>query len=236
MRRLLRFLKLAEQLDKVNDIEGLNRLCVYYNSFIIKHSHYVPDNDGKTPNPWRKNMDYAEWENSPYFGSVSEFMKKFPGGIKDWIEWRRKIKKDHNTKWSDFHKCIKKQAHWGPGPPIWEPNINYDIHKYSPFLGNMREFMERFPGGIPDWIKWRRSIQNSPSDIDIKNRIDYKEFPSKPVKFPKTANLEKHIWSCDDSFKSILQFIKSQNANDSDASSKAVIDFIKYWKSLKEKK
>lgn len=93
MKTLLRFLKLADTMDKENDENGLKILNTHFGAFIKKHSHYVPDNSN-TPNPWRRNMDYSKWDNSPYFGSVSEFMKKFPGGIKDWIEWRRKNRKN----------------------------------------------------------------------------------------------------------------------------------------------
>lgn len=105
MRRLLRFLKLAEQLNENNDSYGLQTLCTQFDAFVKKHhkkAHYMPHNDGKTPNPWRRNMDYAGWENSPYFGSVSEFMEKFPGGIRDWVEWRRKTQEERNKKWSEF--------------------------------------------------------------------------------------------------------------------------------------
>ena len=63
-----------------------------------KVAHYEPKNDS-TPNPWRKNMDYADWENSPYFGSMTEFMKKFPGGIEDWRKWKEKTKKQRFKKW-----------------------------------------------------------------------------------------------------------------------------------------
>jgi hypothetical protein len=102
MRRLLRFLKLADTLDKNKDAAGLQSLCVQFDAFLQKHGHYVPENDGSTPNPWRRNMDYAGWENSPYFGSIAEFMEKFPGGIRDWIEWRRETQTDRNKKWSEF--------------------------------------------------------------------------------------------------------------------------------------
>lgn len=108
MRRLLRFLKLADVLRIQNDEEGLKRLYAQYAGFIKKNAHYEPINDGITPNPWRRNMDYSDWENSPYFGSVSEFMKKFPGGIKDWVEWRRKTQKERNKMWSNID--YKKKA------------------------------------------------------------------------------------------------------------------------------
>lgn len=117
MRRLLRFLKMAANLDENNDTLGLQRLSAQFDAFINKHynqviveAHYAPQNDGSTPNPWRRNMDYAGWDNSPYFGSVSEFMEKFPGGIRDWIEWRRETQTDRNKKWSDF-SWQKKAEH-----------------------------------------------------------------------------------------------------------------------------
>jgi hypothetical protein len=101
----MRFLKLA---DSMKDSVGLKSLCVQFDSFMKKHGHYMPHNDGTTPNPWRKNMDYSSWESSPYFGSVSEFMEKFPGGIKDWIEWRRKTQEERFQKWDPKKKAAAR--------------------------------------------------------------------------------------------------------------------------------
>ena len=82
---------------------SLEKLCVQFDSIATKHleklAHFIPDNNGNLPNPWRRNMDYSEWENSPYYGSVSEFLRKFPGGIKDWLSWRNKTSKDRNELW-----------------------------------------------------------------------------------------------------------------------------------------
>jgi len=95
-----RMLKIAEMLYDVGDSEGFERLCVQLNAYFKKCAHFEPLNDGITPNPWRHNMDYAEWENSPYYGSMTEFMEKFPGGIPDWIKWRRETQKQRNLMWS----------------------------------------------------------------------------------------------------------------------------------------
>ena len=108
MNRLERFLKLALLFHKNNDQSSLNILNVQFNSFIKKHGHFEPHNDPNLPNPWKRNMDYAEYENSPYYGSISEFMKKFPGGIKDWIEWRKKTKDDRNSIYDINPKKVKK--------------------------------------------------------------------------------------------------------------------------------
>ena len=96
----IRMLKLAETLYNSGDSEGFNRLCVQFNAYLRKCAHYEPVNDGTTPNPWRHNMDYAGWENSPYYGSMTEFMERFPGGIPDWIKWRRETQKERNLMWS----------------------------------------------------------------------------------------------------------------------------------------
>lgn len=76
-------------------------------SYMAKEAKYVPDTDGNTPSMWRKNMDYAGWENSPYFGSMSEFLKKFPGGIEEWRKWREKNKKERYKMWD----IKKRKAH-----------------------------------------------------------------------------------------------------------------------------
>jgi hypothetical protein len=108
-------LKMAEIISKLGNIEELNRFSVQFNAYIKRHAHFKPDNNGKTPNPWKKNMDYgAEYENSPYFGNINEFLKRFPGGIKEWLEWRNKTEKDrfkmyNKMRWaSDNNKTIKK--------------------------------------------------------------------------------------------------------------------------------
>ena len=36
------------------------------------------------------NLDYSPEEESPYFGSVGEFLEKYPGGIGDWLVEKRK--------------------------------------------------------------------------------------------------------------------------------------------------
>lgn len=77
------------------------------NEPIYSKAHYGPKEDDNLPNPWRKNMDYgASYDQSPYYGSIKEFMKKFPGGIKQWREWREKTKKKRNRMWS--HEKSKK--------------------------------------------------------------------------------------------------------------------------------
>lgn len=100
---LERLLKLAEIMAADGDVEGLKSLDRRLAGYIKREAHFTPNNDGKTPNPWRRNMDYAPWENSPYYGSVSEFMKKFPGGIKDWVAWRKENREERHKKW-DINK------------------------------------------------------------------------------------------------------------------------------------
>ncbi|MFA5048457.1 MAG: hypothetical protein WC516_05550 [Patescibacteria group bacterium] len=111
---LIRLLKTAKAISDSGDIEAFNSFCVQFDAFVIKNkinkvAYMEPKNDGTTPNPWRKNMDYSSWENSPYYGSVSEFMEKFPGGIRDWIEWRNNIKKERFQLW-DTEKTKERIA------------------------------------------------------------------------------------------------------------------------------
>jgi hypothetical protein len=46
---------------------------------------------------WRKNLDYGE--DSPYFGSVKDFLKKYKGGLAEYIRKRRKSRKKRERKW-----------------------------------------------------------------------------------------------------------------------------------------
>lgn len=112
---LIRLLKIASVISDSGDIEAFNSFCVQFDAFVSKNNvinktaHMEPRNDGTTPNPWRKNLDYHPWENSPYYGSVSEFMKKFPGGIREWVEWRNKTEKERFQLW-DPEKNKKRVA------------------------------------------------------------------------------------------------------------------------------
>lgn len=98
-----RLLKLADVAYDSEDVKAIRIVEAQFNAYAKKYcvAHYRPHNNGNTPNPWRKQMDYASWENSPYYGSISEFMEKFPGGIPDWRQWREKIKKERNQMWSE---------------------------------------------------------------------------------------------------------------------------------------
>jgi len=100
---LYRLLKLAEAVYDSEDETSIKRLEAQFECFARKHciAHYRPHNDGKTPNPWRRQMDYASYENSPYYGKVGDFLARFPGGIKEWREWREETKKERNQMWSE---------------------------------------------------------------------------------------------------------------------------------------
>lgn len=75
------------------------QLDLYLQRGIQRRAHVVPSKETNTPPMWRKNMDYAPKEESSYFGSVSEFMKRFPGGIAEWKKWRGKTRKQRERKW-----------------------------------------------------------------------------------------------------------------------------------------
>lgn len=119
---LNRLLRLADALISQGEIAEIEKLCVQADAFISRHlterqrrmmkiealmktAHYEPRNDGTTPTFWRQNLDYAPYENSPYRGSISDFLKKFPSGIRGWIEWRKDTQKER------FMDCdIKKRV------------------------------------------------------------------------------------------------------------------------------
>lgn len=87
-----RILKMAEIFYDNGDFESLQTLCLFIGPYMKKYAHYVPDEKSKTPKFFKKNLDYDGYENSPYFGDIKEFLKKFPGGISDWLKWRKKRK------------------------------------------------------------------------------------------------------------------------------------------------
>jgi mannose-6-phosphate isomerase-like protein (cupin superfamily) len=114
-----RLLKLAEKLHEANDTKGLQKLELQFQNYI--KAHYVADNDGTTPIVWRHNMDYASWENSPFRGSMSEFLKEFPGGIKDWLDWRKNTKKERFKNWDIKTRKAKLEYMMKTGEADYEP-------------------------------------------------------------------------------------------------------------------
>lgn len=85
-----RLLRLAELYYENGEMEELNKLSCYFGTFMKKNAHFIPDKDSKTPEFFKKNLDYDKKEDSPYFGNVKEFLKKYPGGIMDWLKSRKK--------------------------------------------------------------------------------------------------------------------------------------------------
>ena len=85
-----RLLKLADILYESKDIKNLNLVCACFGGYIRKCSHFIQDPKTNGPEFWRKNLDYSPEEESPYFGSVGEFLEKYPGGIGDWLVEKRK--------------------------------------------------------------------------------------------------------------------------------------------------
>lgn len=98
---LNRLLRLAAAIgDAGTDTTALDRqLELYLRRSIERQAHMVPSKETETPPMWRRNMDYAPEEGSPYFGSVAEFMKRFPGGIPEWRKWREKTREKRERRW-----------------------------------------------------------------------------------------------------------------------------------------
>jgi hypothetical protein len=89
--------RLAERLDDSGDHEGAERLCRQMDLLISRRAHFVPSDKTEAPPMWRKNLDYGE--DSPYYGSVKDFLKKYPGGLGEYIKKRRKSRKKRERKW-----------------------------------------------------------------------------------------------------------------------------------------
>jgi len=261
MNSLTRMLKIAELYFDAKDEKGFKQICAYFNSYLKRYAHMEPKNDGTTPNPWKFNMDYAEYENSPYFGSISEFMEKFPGGIKDWVVWRNKTKKQRNTMYNDLlpgpKKALNKMAN-DDGE-----NMKKDLREELSDLEHKQ------------WMEWAKSILKS-EDISEDRAKRWKEECFKPYdklseemkdfdrewadkvlkiveKHNKTekkahyepvggddvAKFEKEQPLYSDKglekFKSIKEFLKQyreEGQSADDAATRAVKDMINYWKLL----
>jgi len=136
--KLERILKLAETIS----LDEFNKLSSYFDGMIKKISKYVPENDGSTPNPWKSNMDYGleggakEREQSPYYGNVADFLKKFPGGIKEWREWRDKSKK---KRWTEYNNLPEKTANIDFSDMSDIPETVEDEYRRKEFLQALAE-------------------------------------------------------------------------------------------------
>lgn len=145
MRTLNVMLKLADEMIDNNDVNGLRELCASYEDHVIKifkKSHFIPDENSDTPNLWRKNLDYSDAENSPWRGSMADFMKKFPGGIRDWIARRAKERNKRFNLYSikDFEKKSGQEI-----VGILKNNLSSTAEKYDPEKwGNVRSFLSQY--------------------------------------------------------------------------------------------
>jgi hypothetical protein len=90
--RLLRLAAAME--DSGADTSAFDRqFDLYLRRGMERMAHMVPSKETNTPPMWKRNLDYSPEEGSPYFGSVSDFLKRFPGGIAEWRKWRGKTRK-----------------------------------------------------------------------------------------------------------------------------------------------
>lgn len=132
LKRLMKFAEL------IKDESFDNQL----NLFMKKHGHMEAINDGTTPNPWRTNTDYDSWENSPYYGSIKNFMEKFPGGIPEWRKYREETEKERFMLWSNpinkikerkayLEKLMEKTGHFEPVGPDDTEKFPDEPHIYS---------------------------------------------------------------------------------------------------------
>ncbi len=134
---LTRILKLAEIIANSGDIKSFNSLCAQFDAFTSKHKI--------AQNPLKRNMDYDESENSPYYGNVSDFIKKFPGGIKDWVQW----------KMDSQNKMV--ESHFVPEGPDDTEKFPTESHLWSG--DGLKDF-----SSIKDFIKKRRKETGQNSD------------------------------------------------------------------------
>jgi hypothetical protein len=261
-KRFQRILKLAELLNTDNSCNGV---CVQVNSIINKMAHFEPVSDGTTPNPWRKNMDYAKYENSPYFGSVSEFLDKFPGGIKDWLKWRKDTQQNRNTLWDikkatqnriskieDLMKNAEEElsvgdivtAQEGSVFGLLENSVVGIILKKKSVSGKIMYLVDPLDiekdakkMGQSTWVPGY--MLNKSSLEEINKTAHYEPVGKDDVDKFKD---EPKLYSDEgvEKFKSVKEFLdkrsKEMNQSVDDAAQNAVKDFIDYWKILLKKK
>jgi hypothetical protein len=83
LNRILKLAEISENDEVINLIDN----------FFAKYGHFIPNNNNNIPEFWKRNLDYDPREESPYYGNVNDFLKKFPGGIKQWLKCRKRKNK-----------------------------------------------------------------------------------------------------------------------------------------------
>lgn len=170
MRTLNVMLKIADEMINNNDTQGLRDLCASYEDHVIKifkNSHFIPDENSNTPNIWKKNLDYAGYENSPWRGSMADFMKKFPGGLRDWIA-NRAAERDKRFNLYSLKDFNKKSGQEVIG--ILKNNLSKTSDKYNPEKwGNVRNFLSQYADdldqaasdAVEDIVKYYELMKNT---------------------------------------------------------------------------
>lgn len=255
---LNRLLKTAEIISISGDISLFNSFCVQFEAFIkkniVKAAHMEPKNDGTVPNPFRRNMDYSGWEGSPYFGSVSEFLERFPGGIREWVEWKNSTKKERFQKWDP--KNTKSRVAYLENlmkfaEDNYEENLNELLDYKRSLLEGLYDLEERWinaDGNLEEEArieKITRNVRNKLIEIkkEIKELQKTAHFepvgPDNTKDFPK----EPHIYSGDNvgEYESIKEYldkkrkVMNQEADDISLARDAAQDFVNYYKLLLKK-
>ena len=240
---------------------GAHQTIVHADAFLRKHAHMEPKNDGSTPNPWRRNMDYSGWEQSPYYGSVSDFMKKFPGGIREWLDWRKKGEKDRWLMWSDsvgerkktaaqedepFHDIMEEELEgeeeYEPTPEeLAESERELDPESITPEeRGKAEDILNRMiERGLVSREEVEKYVVEKSKELQEKhNRPKMAHFvPEGKDDVPSLGENESPLYSDEglQRFKSVREFLKQYKHKDQsadDAALKAVRDMVDYWKIL----
>jgi len=241
---LIRMLKIAELYFQTKDACGFKQICTQFNAYIKRHAHMEPRQDKNQPNPWKRNMDYAGYENSPYYGSVSEFLEKFPGGIKEWVIWRQKTKGERNSMYDDLLPKSKVKTaeidfedqvepeEYKPTPEEKEESVKPPTpEEFKESKTLVEKILEELMGnGLvseEDVDEWRKS-----QPLKIEQKAHYE-----PVGGDDVAKFEKepHFYADIDKFKSIKEFLKQyrkEGQSADDAAMRAAKDFVDYWKLL----
>lgn len=228
---LNRLLKIAETM--YDSGEDVSKICHNIDAFIKKHGHYVPENNGKVPNPLRRNMDYAPWEHSPYFGSMTEFMEKFPGGIKDWLKWRKETESDRYNMFSNASEEFEPTEKDIEEAEEELNNITPEERKTAEkLLERMLELGLITKDEAKDYMK-NKAIELMQKQHDKKAHY----IPEGKDDVPNLGENEQPLYSDHglEKFKSIKEFLKNyrkEGHSADDAALRAVKDMVDYWKLL----
>ncbi len=213
---------------------GFNKIL---HGFIEKHSLI------------KHNLDYDKKEESPYYGNMSEFIKKFPNGISDWLKYRKnsknRISKLENIMAGDLNSKAKSIVDNIDKLELSSEELEklFSIIKNKLFEkpDDLKEKLSELEH--EQWVhwtkymlenydkenikRWKRQIDTPYKDLSEKEKDGDREWAQKVLDICEThKGKDGKVKFAYTHIKDFINNLNEQNAED------AIKDFVNYWKLL----